>query len=561
MIGVREPLPGVVYCPQDRLEAYVAAGNLPTTGIIDELIASFAANADRPCLATADRVMTYAEVDEASDRFAGALIDLGLKPYERVLFQLHNSPEEVIAIIGCMKAGLIPTCTLPAHREAEIGYIGRHVDARAHIVQGDEAKCDLIDFATRMARDEVPTIRRIISVRGQPTEGVPRLEDLIADQDPAEAKRKVAEVPRDPYQVAIFQLSGGTTGVPKVIPRMQNDYLLNARLTAQTLDYRADDVMFMQMPIIHNAAMICCLMPMLITGGCYTISRDMKVESWAEVARAHPPTVVAIIRALVPRLEGMIELAPGAIDRVRFFWTPDSAKLLREKYRKPAYNMFGMSEGMNLYCREGDPDEALDWTVGRPMSPVDEIRLVKPGTLEPAEPGEIGEMQARGPYTLSGYYNAPERNRDAFTPDGFYKPGDLLETRVIDGTMYYAFAGRTKDVVDRGAEKINCEEVEHAVMSHPAVASCAVVGMPDPVLGERVCAYVTLRGGFDKPEVPEMQEHLQGIGMAKFKWPERIEAIDDLPTTKIGKLDKAALRKDITERLAADQPEPAGATK
>lgn len=559
MIGVREPMPGVVYCPQERLKAYVRDGYLPVTGMIDELMASFAANADRPCIATVDKVMSYAEVDEASDRFAGALIDLGLRPLERVLFQLHNSPEEIIALVGCMKAGLIPTCTLPAHREREIGYIGRHVDARLYIIQGDDPRFDFADFACRMADSDLPTIRHIISVRGGAHDRVRQMEALIAAQDPAEAKRKVAGIPRDPFQVAIFQLSGGTTGVPKVIPRMQNDYLINARLTAETLGYRADDVMFMQMPIIHNAAMICFLMPTLITGACYTITSDMRPESWVELARAHLPTVAGLIRPLLPRFETVVEAVPEVLQSLRFFWSPDSARVLREKYGKPAYAMFGMSEGMNMYCREGDPDEALDWTVGRPLSPMDEVRLVRPGTQDPVEPGEIGEMQARGPYTLSGYYNAPERNRDAFTADGFYKPGDLLETRVLGSETYYAFAGRTKDVVDRGSEKINCEEVEHAVITHAAVASCAVIGMPDPVLGERVCAYVTLRAGHAKPEVPAMQVHLEKIGLAKFKWPERIEAIDELPTTKVGKLDKAALRKDIVERMGADQPEPAGA--
>lgn len=560
MIGVRNPIEGVVYSPQDRLKAYVAGGHLPTTGLIEELITSLSRNSDRPCLATAEQVLTYAEVDEASDRFAGALIDLGFRPLERAMFQMFNSVDLVIAILGCMKAGLIPTCTLPAHREAEVGYIGQHVEAALHLVHGNDPKFDLVGFAQRM-NEKIPSVRHIIAAGCEPDAGVLRMGDLIASQDPVEAKRKVDKVDRDPFQVAIFQLSGGTTGVPKVIPRMQNDYLLNAKLTAATLGYQADDIMFMQMPIIHNAAMICILMPALLTGACYTIARDMRVESWAAVARTMPPTIVAVIRALLPRLEGMIELSPAALDKVRFFWTPDSAGVLREKYGKPAYNMFGMSEGLNMYCRPGDPEDALNWTVGRPLSPADEALLVRPGTREPVAPGEIGELLARGPYTLSGYYKAPQRNAEAFTDDGFYKPGDLLEMRIVNGLTFYAFAGRTKDVVDRGAEKINCEEVEHVVITHPAVSSCAVVGMPDPVLGERVCAYVTVREGFRKPEVPEMQTHLKAVGLAKFKWPERIEQIDDLPVTKVGKLDKAALRKDIAEKMAIERPEAVGTTK
>lgn len=552
MIGVGKPIPGVIYMPQERLERYVAQGHLPTTGMIDELIAGFVRFAQRPCIATEQRVWTYAEVDEASDRFAAGLIGLGLEPLDRVLFQAGNSPRLVIAIIGCMKAGLIPTCTLPAHRQAEIGYLGRHVDARLHIVDGEDAKFDLVAFAQDMAAREIPTVRHIVSIGGNPRDGVTDMDALIASQDSAAARAAVAAVPRDPYQVAIFQLSGGTTGVPKVIPRMQNDYLINARLTAEILGYRPDDVMFMQMPIIHNAAMICFLMPTLLTGACFTIASDMRPESWIALARAHRPSVVGLIRALVPRFEAMVEAIPDLVAGIRLFWSPDTARLLREKYATPAYHMFGMSEGMNMYCREGDPDEALDFTVGRPMSPADDVMLVNPGTLDPVADGEIGELIARGPYTLSGYYNAPERNRVAFTPDGYYKPGDLMETRIVDGKRYYAFAGRTKDVVDRGMEKINCEEVEGAVMSHPAVASCAVIGMPDPVLGERVCAYVTLRNDYGKPAIAEMQHHLEAKGLAKFKWPERIEQIDALPVTKVGKLDKAILRTDIVERMKAD---------
>jgi len=548
LIGVREPLPGIVYPPSDRLQTYVESGELPTTGLIEELIRSFRRNAERPALCTPDGVVSYAELDGLTDRFASALVRLGLKPLDRVLFQSGNSPELVIALIGCLKAGLIPTCTLAAHREREIGYLGRHVDARAHIVQDDDPKFDLVNFAQSMAA-EIPTIRNIISMRGERREGVVRLEDLIADEDEQTARDVVDAVPRDAFQVAIFQLSGGTTGVPKVIPRMQNDYLLNATLTADILGYRSDDIMFMPMPIIHNACMICFLMPTLLFGGAFVIAADMTPGAWAAAFRRTPPTFVGLIRALIPRLEEALTLEGSALEGIRAFWSPDGARLLRSKYSKPAYAMFGMSEGMNMYCRAGDPDEALDWTVGRPMSRMDEVRLVEPGTDHEIADGEIGEMICRGPYTLSGYYNSPERNSEAFTPDGFYKPGDLMVRKLIEGRYYYAFAGRTKDVVDRGAEKINCEEVETAVSTHPAIAGCAVVGMPDPVLGERICAYVEVRGAANPPSVAEMQAHLTGIGLAKFKWPERIEVIDALPLTKVGKLDKAVLRTKIAETL------------
>lgn len=552
MIGVREPLPGVVYPVAERLRVYVESGELPSTTLVEALGASSKKNASSIALATPDGDVSYAQLDADTDRFAAALMEAGLKPLDRVLFQAGNSSELIHAVIGCFKAGLIPVCTLAAHRESEIGYLGRHVDARAHIVQGDDPKFDLEAFALKM-QPEINTVRHVISLRGKPREGVLRMEDMIAAQDSVKAAAAVAAVERDPFQVAIFQLSGGTTGVPKIIPRMQNEYLLNASLTIDTIGYRSDDVMFMPMPMIHNACMICFWLPTLLVGATFAIAADMTPVSWAETFVRSKPTYVGLIRPLLPRFEATMDLVPGAIEHVRAFWSADSARALRAKYSRPAYAMFGMSEGLNMYCREGDPDEALDWTVGRPMSRFDEVRLVEPGTDREIGDEEIGEMICRGPYTLAGYYNAPERNREAFTADGFYKPGDLLVRRIIDGEAYYAFAGRTKDVVDRGSEKINCEEVEGAVSTHLAIAGCAVVGMPDPVMGERVCAFIVLRGGQSAPSIADMQRHLEAIGMAKFKWPERIETIDALPLTRVGKLDKAALRTEISAVLEREK--------
>lgn len=556
-IGVREPLPGVIYPPASRLRAYVEAGALPETTLIEALIESFERHAGRVALCTPEGDVTYGELDEITDRFAAALIRLGLNPLDRVLFQVGNCKEVIFAVLGCLKAGLIPVCTLPAHREREIEYLGCHADARAHIVQGDDPKFDLTGFALK-TQGRIPTMRHVISVRGAVRPGVKRFEDLIAAEPSRDASDAVRKIARDPYQVAVFQLSGGTTGVPKIIPRMQNDYLLNAQLTVAWLGYRDTDVMFMPMPIIHNACMVCFLMPTLLTGAAFTIPADMTPEAWSRVFLEKRPTWVGLIRALLPRLDAMVDRKLASLESVRACWSPDASRLVREKYGLPSYSMFGMSEGMNMYTRAGDPEEALDWTVGRPMSPFDEVRLVVPGSAEPAALGEIGEFTCRGPYTVCGYYNAPERNHEAFTSDGFYKTGDLLVCKEIAGERFYAFAGRTKDVVDRGAEKVNCEEVENAVSTHPAISGCAVIGMPDPVLGERICAYVVVKKNHRAPNVAELGEYMKSIGLAKFKWPERIEAIDALPLTKVGKLDKAPLRDDIRRKLA-ELPRPAGA--
>ncbi|HSV83343.1 MAG TPA: AMP-binding protein [Ramlibacter sp.] len=542
--GVKQPMPGVAYPSPELLAGYVGAGELRTTTLTEALMASFRKHASRVALATVSRDYTYQELDSLTSRFAAGLMREGLKPLDRVLFQAGNSPDLIIAFVGCLKAGLIPVCTLPAHREREIGYLGVHSEARAHVVQGDDSKFDLADFARQM-QARIPSMHRIISIGGEAREGVLRMDDLIAREDAQAAARAVASVPRDPFQIGVFQLSGGTTGVPKIIPRTQNGYLLNAERTIQVMDFVPDDVLFMPMPMIHNAAMVCFWLPSLLAGSSFAIPADMTPEAWGELFRAKKPTFIGLIRALLPRLDAMVDQGLGSIERVRGAWAPDAAKILREKYNLPAQAMFGMSEGLCMYCRPSDPVEARDWTVGTPLSPLDEVRLVDPDTGEEVRPGEVGLFTCRGPYTLNGYYNAPERNAEAFTPDGFYKGGDMMVQREIEGKLYYAFAGRATDVISRGHEKINCEDLEAGISTHPAVSGCAVVGMPDELLGERVCAFLVLRHGHAAPAVQDMAQHLERMGFAKFKWPERIEVIEALPLTKVGKLDKAALRANL----------------
>ena len=233
------------------------------------------------------------------NRAAAAFIGLGLRPTDRVIFQLINCKELVIAFLGCLRAGLIPVCTLAAHREHEIGYIANHAEARAHIVQGDDPKFDHVAFADEL-RGSVPSMKVLISARGAARPGIARLEDLIERTQPAQAAALVATMRHDPYQVALMQLSGGTSGVPKLIPRFNSEYVYNMRAVAGFLEYRADDVMLMPMPMIHNASMCCAWGPMLLVGGTFIItpavgrsSGGRAEEASADVARRRAPRAAA----------------------------------------------------------------------------------------------------------------------------------------------------------------------------------------------------------------------------------------------------------------------------
>ena len=250
-------------------------------------------------------------------------------------------------------------------------------------------------------------------------------------------------------------------------------------------------------------------------------------------------------------LEGQID-----ISSLKEIFSTDAAETVTKTMGVPGHQIFGMTEGTCMFTREGDSEAIRYNTCGQPISEFDEVRILKPGTETDVPDGEIGEMATRGPYTIRGYYNAEERNAEAFTSDGFYRSGDLMRRIREDGKAYYSFEGRIKDVVDRANEKVNCEEVERAVMAHPAFTDVAVVGMPCPTHGERICLFAVAPEGTTLPSVKELGAFLKDAGLAIFKWPERIERIDALPLTKVGKLDKAPLRTliaDMVHREAAGE--------
>lgn len=544
LIGVRQPLAGVVYPPHEDLRRYMEAGLLGGATLPEAFADSFRNNAQRTAICGPEGTLSYEKLDELTDRAGAAMLRLGLRPLDRVIFQLGNSPELLIAFIGCLKAGLIPVCTLAAHRENEIGYLARHAQARGHIVQGDD-KFDLVAFAAEL-KQRIPSMHVVLSSRGAARSGVARLEDLMQKEDPAQARRRLQDVPRDPFQAAVFQLSGGTTGVPKLIPRFHNEYLFNMRAVARYMDYRRDDVMYMPLPMIHNASMACAWGPILLVGAAFAVTPQVTPETMIQMLRECQPTWLAAgVKQALLKLKAAIDASGMKLDRVRGVWSINAAKYAREALGVPGCHIFGMAEGLIMFTRECDPVEAREQTVGKPVCELDQIRLLKPGTEDEVKRGEVGELAIKGPYTIHGYYDAAERNRQAFTTDGFYRSGDLMSARVIDGATYYVFEGRLKDVVDRGGEKVNCEEVEFALADHKAVADIGVVGMPDPSLGERICAFVSLRAGFSAADVGVAQfaQHLEALGFAKYKWPERVEVMDTLPATKVGKPDKAELRR------------------
>jgi 2,3-dihydroxybenzoate-AMP ligase len=370
---------------------------------------------------------------------------------------------------------------------------------------------------------------------------------------PPEALTRVMIDPTDP---AVFQLSGGTTGVPKIIPRTHNDYVYNSKASGAVIDIRPDDALLVVLPISHNFPLASAgIQAFLLEGARLVLSTSTRAADAFALVERERITHLELVPALLIRYLDDPALKDYDLSSLRVINT-GGQKLQAEVKRRAeelipsckVQEVFGMAEGLLNYVRLDDPDEVRWETVGRPVCPDDEIRLVDDQGRDVPD-GEVGELWTRGPYTLRGYFRAPEHNARAFTPDGFYMTGDLMR-RHPSGN--YIVEGRKKDLINRGGEKISAEEVENLLLAHPAVLNAACVPMPDAVLGERMCAFVIPRPG-QSLTLPEAQQFLAGKELAKYKWPERIELVPEFPLSPFGKVSKQDLSKRIAETLAAER--------
>jgi 2,3-dihydroxybenzoate-AMP ligase len=543
-------MPGVLYPPQDDLERYVQAGALGFDTLAGAYIAAFERHADHLALTGPEGNLSYRELDERTDRLAAALLGLGIEPLDRALFQVANSPELVVATIACLKAGVIPICTLATHRELEIGELGRHARARLWFVQGDDEKFDLRGFAERL-RPAIASISHVVVARGAPLPGQWSMQALIETESPTRARAKIRELVNtfDPFQAAVFQLSGGTTGVSKIIPRFSNDYLGSMRALLAAAERSTPEVVFSAGPLLHNAGFVCHWGPGLLLGSAIAISRDFTEDGLLDAFLRYRPTWAFMPKPLMLRLVAAKKRRGADLSFLRSASALGAGPIIRRETGARPTIFFGMAEGPVMMTRPDDPDEALEDTVGRPLTSCDEIRLVKPGTMEEVRDGETGELVWRGPFTLRGYYKADERNRESFTTDGHLRTGDLMSRRSIDGRTYYVFQDRLKDIVKRAGESISCDEIERALRASPGIADIAVVPVPDAVYLEKACACIVLMPGAEPPSVASLGRILGQAGLAKFKWPEHVQIFDAFPTTASGKLSKPLLKEQAALRI------------
>jgi pyochelin biosynthesis protein PchD len=546
----RYPIDGVVYPSAEDADRYerVGAWNPLTAG--DALRATAARFPDKAAIVNDDRRLTYAEFDAATEKLGAALLGLGLRPGDRALFQMGSVSETAIALLGCAKAGIVPVCTLAQHRAIEIGEMAARAGPRAYFVQADFGAFDLVEFAKDMAAKHA--IQHLIVARagGPGVEGCLAFEDLIDAQPLDQARRTLAGVEVTIADVLMFQLSGGTTNVPKIMPRFHGEFLGLSRAKAVRSSMDENMVALYAMPIIHTAGQVAMLYPSILFGGTCVLMRRMDVKEFFTVVERECATHSVSMGPAAIQMIDYEGVRDHDLSSLRLLMNFHGSGVMEEHVGVPCLNTYGIGEGLIMSTALSSPKEMRHDTVGWPLSPHDEVRIVDPDTEQPVAPGDVGELYIRGPSSIRGYFKMPDVNRESFTADGFFRTGDKMSADALDGSTCYRFHGRIKDNINRGGEKIGAEEVEIVIMRHADVADAKVVAMPDRMYGEKACAFLIMMPGAGALTVEALGAFLADQGLAKFKSPERIETVESYPVTRVGKVDRQVLRTQIAEIFA-----------
>ena len=550
-------LDGCTPWPPDFAERYRREGYWEDRSLSEMLESSIARHPDKTAIVCGSERLSYRELGRRSDSLAVHLLRAGLEPRQRVVLQLPNGATFMPVLFALLRVGVIPVLALRAHRQTEIGHFIRHSDAVAYIVPDTIGDFDYRVMAEEMRR-ECPSLARVL-VNGAPLPGQTDLRPLLAEPVPeAECRRALDRLRPDPADVALMLLSGGTTGIPKLIPRTHNDYVCNAKQSGTAAGFGPDSVFLALLPLAHNYTLASPgILATLAFGGTAVIAPDTRPETvFGLIARERVSIVCAAVPLIAtwlnsdwPERTDLSSLRVVGNGGARL--QPELRRRLRERFRCQYLESYGTGEGLLNQTRLDDPDELVLESSGRPVCAADEIKVVDDQDRELPD-GEAGELLTRGPYTVRGYYRAPAANAAAFTADGFYRMGDVVRKR---GRTVYT-EGRKKDLINRGGEKISTDEVENLVLRHPKVQNVCIVAMPDATYGERACAFVILKPG-ESLTLPELSRFLLEQRIAKFKLPERLELVDSFPLSPAGKILRRSLRDAITAKLAAERTVPA----
>ncbi|MCK0913153.1 AMP-binding protein [Acinetobacter pittii] len=540
-------LDGAVPYPAEFAEIYRKKGYWLGQNLSDFLRESAKKYPQNIAVYDGHKALSYTEFDYLVDCCATHLYQYGLRASDKAVIQMPNHYQFYVLFFALIRLGALPVMSLPAHRFAELSSFFKQTQAKAYFCADFGAqKFDYRELAKKL-QQTVPYLEHVF-VLGNAGKFV-AIEDLLKETNILDE----AISPSTADQVAFLQLSGGSTGVPKLIPRTHDDYLYSVRESAKICCLNQASRLLMVLPVAHNFSMSSAgSLGIFYSGGAVVLGTDPSPETAFSLIKKYDVTDACLVPALVrPWMDKAAKDQDPILATLRCLQVggarlPDAvASRLIDEFQVNLQQVFGMAEGLVNYTHFDMTKEQIIHTQGLKISLDDEI-LVLDDNDQPVEAGKVGHLLTRGPYTIRGYYQAPEHNIRSFTLDGFYRTGDLVRMRE-DGCI--VVEGRSKEQINRAGEKIATEEVEQALLTHPQIRLAALVAMPDEIMGEKSCAFVAWQAQIDDPSPIRLamlvRQHLKDYGLATYKIPDRVEFIEQFPYTAFGKIDKKRLRQQF----------------
>ncbi len=527
--------------PENLAQQYQQAGYWTAQTIPQMLEASAQDYPDHIALVAGEQQWTYRALSDQVNALAtGFQQKLKLQSGDKAVLHLPNIGEFYLSFFALLKIGVQPVLALPAHRQYEIRYFCHFTQAKV-LITAPQIGVDTADIAHNIAA-ELPTLETIVwagDKSAKPANSV-ELDSLFLPENGLLTETTCE--PDTEQDFAFFQLSGGTTGTPKLIPRTHSDYLYSVRASNEVCHFSSQTRYLCVLPAAHNFPLsspgaLGCFM----AGGTVVLSPDSSPQTAFQLIEKHRITVAALVPPLALLWLDEAQRTQYDISSLQVLqvggarFSESAAKRVKPTLNCTLQQVFGMAEGLVNYTRLDDPESVIVSTQGRPMSVADDILVVNE-MGEPVPQGIAGMLCTRGPYTIRGYYNAPEHNQRAFISGGYYRTGDVV-VLTKDGNLQVV--GRDKEQINRGGEKIAAQEIENHLMAHETVHDAAVIAIPDDYLGERSCAALVCLE--QKPKPIEIKRFLRSRGLADFKIPDRVIFVDVLPKTPVGKINKNKL--------------------
>ena len=515
--------------------AYRSAGLLTDLTLLDTLSSPAARDCRAPAVFGLRRNYSHGELWLEVDSLAKRLTSRGLRPGETAVLQMGNDESFVLAFLALLACAVAPVLALPVHRQAELTHFSVASGASWMILSDRLGDFDASGMIRALRHQSPQEVQVLV------------FEELDVPKSPVAAgsvdvqpDRLAADAP------AFFLLSGGTTGLPKLIPRRHEEYVYNIRVSAANAGMDSSTRYLAALPMAHNFGLGCPgILGCLSHGGLVVMAPSADPQTCFDLIEKHRITHTA----LVPSLAGVwcdaresLRADLSSLRRVQVGGArvaPVLAQRLMQAFPGALQQSYGMGEGLLSQTRLNDDEWHLVNTQGWPLSPMDEIRIVdEEGRSVHERPGR-GELQVRGPYTIRGYYNAESHNQKAFTTDGFFCTGDRVRIEA-DGALLVE--GRANDVINRGGDKIGPDELEDHLLHHDAVLDVAVVGVPDESLGHRTCVVVVASR---KVRLPELRDFLRSRGLADYKLPDKVVQLEQIPKTAFGKADRRRIQREL----------------